>query len=298
MPNSVSFPDVGQGASAVAVSGEDSLVVDCPAGQHQQVIAALDAGGALGPIGLVIVSHRDLDHAGGIPRLLSERGASAVALNLSYALPAGTYLNPRVKAVLRGIFDWLESHPGRQREATAGTGGVIGHIAWQVLWPTQDIVNRATIGDVTINHASVVMRLTLDGTIFLLTGDMDQAACLALLEGGGLACRVLVLPHHGASLAAMGTLLDASAPEFCVVSFGRGNPYGHPKPDVLAAVADRDIRLMCTQVSRLCHSTTLGDPSCAGDIRFETSPTFAVIPTAGSHETRIGNLETPVCVRT
>lgn len=293
----VAFPDVGQGASAVAVSQEASLVVDCPAGRHGAVLAELDRSGAQGPVSMLIVSHRDLDHAGGVSRILASRGADRVILNRGYALSPDARLSPNVKSVLQSVFDWLDENPGRQGELTRGDSGSIGNIDWRVLWPTQSAVNRGTLGHVTVNHTSVVLMLESDGRRFLITGDADDDVWSELLERDTLLADVLVIPHHGASLELLDRVLDAVDPQFCIVSVGRGNPYGHPKQGTLDAVAGRrGTRLMCTQVAKLCHSHDLESPACAGDVRFTVADgEITAEPASTVHHVVIGALHAPRC---
>lgn len=294
----VAFPDVGQGASTVAVSEEASLVVDCPAGRHGAVLAELDRIGAQGPVSMLVVSHRDLDHAGGVSRILASRGADRVILNRGYALSPEARLSPNVKSVLQSIFDWLDQNPGRQGELTRHDSGSIGNIDWRVHWPTQGVLNSGTLGHATVNHTSIVLMLECDGRRFLITGDADDDVWRELLDRDEqLLADVLVIPHHGAALALLDRVLDAVDPQFCIVSVGRGNPYGHPRRGTLDAVAGRaGTRLMCTQVAKLCHSHDLDSPACAGDVRFTVAGgVITAEPAPAVHHVVIGALHSPRC---
>jgi competence protein ComEC len=45
---------------------------------------------------------------------------------------------------------------------------------------------------------------------------------------------VLKSPHHGSGTSSSAEFIEAIKPRVVVISCGRGNPYGHPVPYVLA----------------------------------------------------------------
>jgi competence protein ComEC len=68
----------------------------------------------------------------------------------------------------------------------------------------------------------------------LLTGDITREVEHALVPS--LALRPLVIlkaPHHGSSTSSSTALLATTRPAVALFSAGRGNPYGHPVPQVL-----------------------------------------------------------------
>jgi competence protein ComEC len=57
---------------------------------------------------------------------------------------------------------------------------------------------------------------------------------------------VLKVAHHGSDDAGLGALLDRIRPSLAVISVGAGNPFGHPTPATLAALAAHDVRTLRT----------------------------------------------------
>jgi competence protein ComEC len=91
----------------------------------------------------------------------------------------------------------------------------------------------------------------------LLTGDIERDA-EARLEFER--ADVMKVPHHGSRTSTSRFLLDAAQPAIAVISCGRRNVFGHPHPDVLRALALRDVRVWRTDRSGtiVCHFTSRG----------------------------------------
>jgi competence protein ComEC len=81
------------------------------------------------------------------------------------------------------------------------------------------------------NEDSVVIEVRYGDVRLLLTGDTTQEAerlmSLAPVD-------VLVVPHHGSGGSSSPALVRATRPRLAVVSVGARNPFGHPRPEVLA----------------------------------------------------------------
>ncbi len=78
----------------------------------------------------------------------------------------------------------------------------------------------------------------------LLTGDAE--AELAPVHPGDV--DVLKVAHHGSEDAGLAALLAESEPELAVISVGADNPYGHPSPATLAALAEAHVPALRTDL--------------------------------------------------
>jgi len=84
------------------------------------------------------------------------------------------------------------------------------------------------------NDSSLVIRIALGRTAFLLTGDVGAATEQELLGAGlGLGSTVLKAGHHGSASSTSTAFLAAVRPKAVLVSAGEGNTYGFPSPEVL-----------------------------------------------------------------
>jgi competence protein ComEC len=84
------------------------------------------------------------------------------------------------------------------------------------------------------NDGSLVIKIALGRTAFLLTGDVGAAAERELLGAGlDLGSAVLKAGHHGSASSTSAAFLAAVRPKAVLVSTGEGNTYGFPSPEVL-----------------------------------------------------------------
>ena len=104
-----------------------------------------------------------------------------------------------------------------------------------------DIVHPPERGRFSSNNGSLVARLTLRGHgLALLCGDAQKPALRRMLQSGAdLRADVLVLPHHGSATSLSPDFYDAVSPRVALISCGAYNSFGFPRPEVLAALAER-----------------------------------------------------------
>jgi len=83
-----------------------------------------------------------------------------------------------------------------------------------------------------VNNTSIVLRITYGSTEYLLTGDGEREVEQYLLSSGfDLSANVLKAGHHGSQTSSTPAFLNSVLAQFAKIvtlSFGTGNPYGHP----------------------------------------------------------------------
>lgn len=285
------FVDVGQGhATLVMTADGTTMVIDCPA-QGCDAVSDILGGRRLTA---VVVTHRDLDHSGGIPELIRRHGVTDLYMNLGYAVAPSGRQGVKVRTVLRDILSATLRAGGEPQGMVLGQSGTHGSLKWKAFAPRYQDVCAASLTDRS-NPSSVVIRLELGGTRFLITGDTEGAAARRLVPQN-INADVLLAPHHGAKSPHLDRLVRSVDPSYSIVSASRVDKK-HPARQTLDVLSTHRGRLLCTQASLHCHAGPLTQDGCAGTIRFEVHESgLNVSPSADVHGTRIAELSTPVCL--
>jgi competence protein ComEC len=211
----IDFLDVGQGLSVLLTTPGHLMVYDTGPGNGLPGEAGLDmVDGTIQPMieatgrkpDLVIVSHADLDHAGGLARLMSEFPGAEYLANL------------------------------RENRPDTGPCRVPRHWSWdglqfRILHPSPGLPYRG-------NDSSCVVSVAGPGISLLLTGDISQVVEQRLVREGLEPHAILTAPHHGSSTSSSQALIDAVSPTWSIISAASGNRFGFPRADVIERYAN------------------------------------------------------------
>jgi len=204
---SLTVVDVGQGLAAVVETARHILVFDTGPRWHGGGTAARVSlvpylrARAIRRIDLLVVSHDDMDHAGGVETL---RESFAVARTMTE--PAATL--------------------ARDLNCTRGDAWQWDGVRFRVLHPTPGFASRP-------NDRSCALMVAGPGGRALLLADAEQAAETAMLAEP-LAADVVLLPHHGSRSSSSPELVAAVDARLGIASAGFGNRWGMPVRDVVA----------------------------------------------------------------
>src|SRR5262249_1217573 len=85
------------------------------------------------------------------------------------------------------------------------------------------------------NDDSIVLELRWRDLSIVLTGDAGRTVEQQIAASFAPArLRVLKIPHHGSLTSSAPEFIAALHPQIAIVSAGRNNHFGHPRPEVLA----------------------------------------------------------------
>lgn len=230
----VHFLDVGQG-DAIFIETPDKIQVLIDGGPDGSVLREL--GAVMSPfdkiIDLVIATHNDKDHIGGLIDVLARYQVSAIMQTNNEQDTTAA------EQFAQGVID----ENAVQIKPTVGQRYILGASTTVTIFsPVGDVANHES------NTSSLVVKLEYGDTSFLLTGDAPKGIedYLAAAYGEELQSDVLKLGHHGSRTSTSVTFLASVLPSYAVVSAGKGNSYGHPHAEVVENVEAIKSRLLST----------------------------------------------------
>jgi competence protein ComEC len=241
----ISFFDIGQG---------DSIFIESPNGNQMLVDGGPDntvlrriskeVGFFDRFIDVVLATHPDQDHIGGLPLILNRYG-TGVFIEPGVISDNGTY--DALKNKLReNNTNTILARRGMRIDFGDGTN-------FDILFPDRDVANLET------NTASIVGRLSYGNTSAILTGDSPIAieTYLVGLYGEGLNSDILKAGHHGSKTSSSESFVRSISPDIAIISAGKNNRYGHPHKDVTELFQKLDVDIF--------NTATLGTILCESD---------------------------------
>lgn len=243
----VIFCDIGQGDAIVISYSFTQVLID--GGKDSKVLDCLSKNMPFWDkkIEVVIASHPDADHIGGLNYVLEQFQSNFIITN-------GDLKKTSDFKAFKEVVSRRELK--KTRVLTVGAGDVITLsnkvqlviVSPQVkntvesventqnteaaLWDTTDIKNS---DDASINDRSIVINIRYNDFTVLLTGDLGEQGELALLKKGLIAkVDVLKVGHHGSKTSSIDAFLEKLRPEISVISSGKNNTYHHPSPEALS----------------------------------------------------------------
>ena len=234
--------DVGQGLAVSIATRSSTLLFDTgPAFRGggdaaESVVLPFFAGRGVNRLDELVVSHADLDHAGGVSSLVRD-------------LPVGTL---RIGEPLDGI--------AVAQRCVAGELWRVDGIDFEFLYPDAK-------SDISGNDASCVLQVSAGLHRLLLTGDIERAAEAELLRSGTLQdVDVVIVPHHGSRTSSSPSFVRALHPDLAIISAGFGNRWGLPHVEVVERWRASGAEVLTTAASgaislRLCEQGGIEAPT-------------------------------------
>ncbi|MBD3370756.1 MBL fold metallo-hydrolase [Candidatus Fermentibacteria bacterium] len=258
------FLDVGNGDAILirATNGETWLVDGGPdeGGPVAPPIVAAILTADVDTLDMVVLTHPHADHVGGLDDVMQRFPVRRV---LDPALDFASPLYERfLEAVLDSKADYVRARKGM-------TFRLSPHVEARVLsaGPSAGLIN--------VNDMGVVLLVSCGRFSALLTGDIEEAAEMALFDTAE-PVNLLKVPHHGSETSLFMPYLRRLRPQVGILTVGRDNPFGHPSSRALSIYNGLGTTILRTdrEGSILIRTDGLGiriEPIPAGDI-------FADIP--------------------
>lgn len=230
----VAFLDIGQG-DAIYIEAPNGNQVLIDGGPGRSVLRAL--GSAMPfwdrSLDLVIATHPDQDHVGGLPFVFDRLRVSGVM----------TTENTSATGAYKAFEEGVANEHGERLLARTGERIILDRgVVLEILFPYENTRGWDT------NTGSIVARLSYGDISFLFTGDAPQGVekYIASVYGNKLKTTVLKLGHHGSQTSSAREFLSATDPEYAIISAGRDNKYGHPHKEVMDLLGEFSLQSLST----------------------------------------------------
>lgn len=241
----INFVDVGQGDSTFIVTPENKTILIDGGGSN---ISSFDVGkNTLLPyildkgynkIDLMIISHFDSDHIGGLFTILEEIKVNKVLIakqdeqseNYKHFLNIVKEKNIQVIVGKRGDKINIEKN-----------------IYLDIIFP-----EKKQIGENVINNNSLVFNMHYNNFSMLFTGDIEEIAEKRILEitsKNKLKADIIKIPHHGSKTSSTRELLERVLPQIALIGVGKDNLFGHPSSETIDKLDELKIKPYRTDIN-------------------------------------------------
>lgn len=216
----VNYINVGQGDSILIKVGDCDILIDAGTANYGSTVSNYLKGQGVDDIELMINTHPDSDHCGGLTQVLKDYVVEEVWISKDTSKTTAAYKN---------FTSAIKSEGLTAKQPNKGTVYTYEYLTLTVLY--------SELGSDS-NNSSIVVMLEYGSFRFLFTGDVGSDVENQLVSSGAdLDCDVLKVGHHGSKYSSTTSFLNAATPEYSVICVGAGNSYGHPTNDTLNRLA-------------------------------------------------------------
>lgn len=228
---SIHFIDVGQADAALVECDGHYMLIDGGNKEDSDLIYSVLKKAAVPKLDIIVGTHAQEDHIGGLPGALNYTTADLV-------LSSVTSYNSKA---FKNFKKYADKNGGGLVVPKAGDTYSLGSSDVKIIG-----VNEA---DGT-NNSSIVLKITYGKTEYLFTGDAEREAEQAILNRDeDISANVLKVGHHGSDTSTSYVWLREIMPEYAIISVGKGNSYNHPTDEVLSRLRDADVQTYRTDLN-------------------------------------------------
>lgn len=235
--------DVGQGLASVIRTQHHVLVFDT----GPQFSENLDAGKMvilpylkhqdIKRLDVIVVSHADMDHRGGLASILSNIPVKKVFVNDFHILKMMNE-NSKIREKIQ-IQNFQNNLQGELCDS---------HISWQWDGVTFQFLTRGLDAFISTNDTSCVLKVSNGKKALLISGDLEKTGESVLVKeyGQELKADLVVAGHHGSKTSSSQAWITTTNPRYALLPVGYLNRYHFPSPIVVDRYRKSGILLFST----------------------------------------------------
>ena len=256
----VYFLDVGQNLSVVIKTQNKTIIYDVANERFaKSVILPFLRFHSINNIDLMIISHQDNDHSGGLNTLLENQNLNIKNVMTSMQnLPNSILCNADYFWEFDGVK--FQTFNALQQNSTRFQPNFLDNfskdiakknlqISWKNLQNQSDKNNYFYAG----NDKSCVIKITTqNGKSVLLTGDIGKNEEQNLIQNYDektLQSDVLLVAHHGSLTSSAENFLQIISPKLAIISAGFDNKFNHPNPLIIQRLQKLNVPILQTQIN-------------------------------------------------
>lgn len=262
---SIIICDVGQGDGILTQLGNWQMLVD--AGRDDKILTCLEEYMPFADhtLEVVLATHPDSDHIGGLPAVLEGYRVKTMITNgqqkesddfklLESVIQSKNQSDMQLIIGKNGVEVPVPQSPVQFNvkiifplEERCSERRVVEHFYETIL---SDVTTCKTSRLINYNDGSIALLLTYGKIISLYTGDLEESGEQALSTNHLLKdIDILKVGHHGAKTSTTRGFLEKVRPEISLISVGVGNSYGHPSPQVIDVLRQFSSHILRTDQS-------------------------------------------------
>lgn len=212
---SVHYIDVGQGDCTLVCCDGRSMLIDAGPNDKGTAIQMYLMKQGIKALDYLVLTHPDSDHIGSADVIITKFNIKKVIM--SPYPKENEYWKDVADAMDYRNYAWFVPKTGEKFD--------LGRAKVEIL--------QSKLYDDS-NNSSIILMVYYGDTRFLFTGDAEKEAESDLEKSGAdIRADVYQAGHHGSNTASSESFVRAVAPEYAVISSGKGNSYGHPHKEPL-----------------------------------------------------------------
>lgn len=216
-PLKIHFINVGQGDSMlIETPGGKNVLIDGGPPKAGKVVVSYLEKRNIQSIDLMIATHPDFDHIGGLPEVMENVSVKHIVetgkfhLTKTYATYAATVFVKQIPFTVAKKGDRIDIDPLLQIE---------------ILNSSSDTKDN--------NPSSLALKLTYDEVDVLLLADVEKAQEKTIMKQTDVSAEIVKIAHHGSNTSSSAIFLEEAQPEIAVLTYSKENDFGHPAPRVI-----------------------------------------------------------------
>lgn len=198
------FLNVGAADALVLIQDGHCVVIDAGTAESAPIVLAYLEDKKVEKIDMLILTHYDQDHIGGVPQIMEKYEVGIVY---------GTYPENKPSTDTIKLLEALQKQNLLINEVREITEVTVSDTAYTI-YPPED---RTYTKDASNNSSLVIMAASGDHRI-LVAGDAEKARLRELLKLKGLDADILKMPHHGRNEDNLEKFVLMTSPDYAVIT--------------------------------------------------------------------------------